>query len=265
MKNTGVFLIMLIAVIILSNINKYAGFAGALVFVVYFIISNRPYYYIIKANKKYKSGDREGALVLYEKASKCVGCPVDLKMTYGILLLKLGYLDKADTELKSILDIKTNQNTKWKAKLYYSLVVWKREGADKAAEILEDIYKNYKSSFTYEVYGLILNSTEDLNKALEINKEGNGYDDTNLSIMDNLGKTYYLLGDNSKAESTYKDLLDRQPKFPDAYYNYGLVLLKDGKKEEALEKMKESLNYKFSFLNSITKDDIEKKIKEVEE
>ena len=103
-----------------------------------------------------------------------------------------------------------------------------------------------------------------MDKALKFNQEAYEYNDSNSIIMDNLGQAYYLNGDYSKAAEIYEKLMAANPTFPEAYYNYGLVLLAMGKKEEALEMMKKALNYDFTYLSTVTKENVEEKIREVQ-
>ena len=50
---------------------------------------------------------------------------------------------------------------------------------------------------------------------------------------------------------------DPPPHFPEAYYGYGKTLLKLGRKEEGLEKIRESLDKSFSYLSICSKEEIE--------
>ena len=85
--------------------------------------------------------------------------------------------------------------------------------ADTAVEMLEEVYAKYRNSRLYETMGYILLEKGDLNKALEFNLEALDYDDENPIILDNLGQTYYRLGQKEKAKEYFEkaeELRDNQ-------------------------------------------------------
>ena len=66
------------------------------------------------------------------------------------------------------------------------------------------------------------------------------------------------------AREVYEKLLAKAPSFPEPYYNYGLLMEKLGNREEALESMKKALSMKFSYLSTITREEIETAISRLE-
>ena len=59
--------------------------------------------------------------------------------------------------------------------------------------------------------------------------------------------------------------MNLNPQFPEAYYNYSLLLKKLGKLDEALDFMKKANNFNLSFLSNLTKANIENQLKEIED
>ncbi|MNC72948.1 hypothetical protein D3C75_1240740 [compost metagenome] len=55
----------------------------------------------------------------------------------------------------------------------------------------------------------------------------------------------------------------QKPAFPEAYFNYGLVLEALGRDEDALEQMEKALDYPTSLLSTVTHDEIKAKIAEL--
>ena len=88
-------------------------------------------------------------------------------------------------------------------------------------------------------------------KALEFNLEAYDYNSDDNIIVDNLAESYALTGDLKKAAEVYEELLSRdpEPRFPEAYYGYGEVLIKLGEREKGLELIEKSLTKPFSFLS----------------
>lgn len=183
---------------------------------------------------------------------------------YAFLLLKSGKLNEADNILSGILNAKkTDAHDRYKAKMVYALVLWKKDKIDEAVKLLYEVYDQYKNISLYEILGTLLVVKGEAQKAVDFNKEAYDYDKSDTVIIDNLGKSYYLLGQYEKAMEMYKMLFEKNPEFPEAYYNYGLVLLKMGDKGKALENMGKALKYPFTYLSTITKEEVENKISEL--
>jgi tetratricopeptide (TPR) repeat protein len=145
-----------------------------------------------------------------------------------------------------------------------SLVQWKKGNLDEAINILEDVIKNYETTNVYGSLGYMLIQKGDLDKALEFNLRASDYNSSNSIIMDNLGQTYYLKGNYDKAVEVYANLMESNPTFPDAYYNYALVLKSKNEFSKALEIAKKALNYELSFLSTINKSQIDNLINELQ-
>lgn len=262
MKN-AIVIIIVIATVITITINPFVGNTILLSIIAYLVIRYRAYYYVVKANRRYDAGEKEEALKFYKKAAKMRMSPTKVKIMYGFLLLKTGHLDEADKELTALMKGKLTNEEKWKAKLYYAIVVWKKGDLNKAIELLEEVHENYRCTLVYQTLGLLLNLSGKLQNAIKYNKEAYDYNDDDSLILDNLGQNYYLLNQNDKAYEIYKKLFEKEPKFPEAYYNYALVLLKNGQKEEAIEKLNQALKQNFTFLTTVSKEDIKAKLKEL--
>ena len=234
------------------------------VFIVYMLFSNRYIFYEVFATKAYKKGDMEKAISLFEKASKSTQNPRP-KISYGYLLLKIGELDKASQVFKEMIDSDMDEDSKIKAKSNYALVLWKKGELDSAINLLEEVLSEYTSTVVYGSLGYLYILKGDLEKAVEFNKEAYDYNDSDPIILDNLGNAYYLTGELSKSKEIYKELMNLNPQFPEAFYNYSLLLKKLGKLDEALDYMKKANNFNLSFLSNLTKTDIEKQLKEIED
>ena len=108
------------------------------------------------------------------------------------------------------------------------------------------------------------NLTGDYEKALKFNQEAYDYNSDDNIIADNLADTYSLMGELEEAAKIYEELLSRdpEPRFPEAYYGYGEVLIKLGQKERGIELIEKSLTKPFSFLSLRPKEDIEKMLEQ---
>ena len=157
------------------------------------------------------------------------------------------------------------ENEKMLAKSIKALVTWKKGNLDEAIEMLEDVITKFETSNIYGSLGYMYILKGDMDKALEFNLKAYGYNDDHDVILDNLGQTYYLMGYLEKAKDIYEKLINKKikPTFPEVYYNYGLLLHKMDEKEDALENFNKALNYKTTFLSTISKEEIINRINEI--
>lgn len=221
--------------------------------------------YAIKANNAFRTGNIDETTAWLKKAYDTGSAKAHVVTTYGYILLKYGNLEEAEKVLKDQLSSsKLANNDRFNAKSNYALVLWKKGLLDEAISTYEEIIPHYKNTNIYGSLGYLYNLRGDLDKALKFNLEALDYNSTGTIILDNLGQTYYLLGEYEKADETFKKLMNLNPKFPEAFYDYALVLEKMGETEKCMERLKNALQYKTNFLSAVTTEDIEKKLKEVE-
>jgi tetratricopeptide (TPR) repeat protein len=179
------------------------------------------------------------------------------------MLLKTGNIAKSEELLQKLLKDYPQSEDLPLVKSNLSLVLWKKGELDAAIEILEDVMQNYKTSSTYGSLGYLLILKGDLEKALQFNLEAFDFNNRDKIIRDNLGQNYYLLGNYEKAKEIYETLVEEAPAFPEPYFNYGLVLEKLGDTETALGMMKKALTFKFTYLSSISREEVEARIGEI--
>lgn len=204
-------------------------------------------------------GNTQKALRLYRSAEKMGGMNYNAKINYGYFLLKNGYLSDARVVFNKIsMDKKLSKNAKQQLKSLQALVVWKEGRLNEAIEMLEDVTKEYVTSMTYQSLGLLYILKRDKEKAMNYCLEAYEYNPDDNVIMDNLAEAYALCGETEKAMETYEELLSRNPYFPDAYYGYGMLLMQNGRREEGLAYIEQSLGKKFSFLSALPRERVER-------
>lgn len=209
------------------------------------------------AKIKYYRGDTQKAEKIFSKAFK-IGTPaVEYQFIYGYILLTLGKLEKANKVLSLASMSKAKPQVMVKIRTMRALVHWKQGDIDTAIEILEEIYAEFKTTAIYQDLGLMYIIKGDKEKALKFNLEAYEYNDDDNMIMDNLAEAYALSGEVEKAEEIYKKLLEREPRFAEAYWGYGLLLCEKGEVKEGVELMKKSLEKRITFLSMMQKEEIE--------
>lgn len=239
------------------------GIAGIAVFILMLIWFNRPFIYSNRANKKYGSGDFDGALSDLKKAVSIAPKDAKIRGTYAYLLLKLGNTDEAAAEIDKALSLASEADRN-PLKITKSLVLWKQGRLDESISELEGLLKTFETTNVYASLGFLYIEKGDLDKALEFNLRAQDYNGSNAIILDNLGCTYYLLGEYDKAYEIYQRVIKLKPAFPEAFYNYARVLERKGDTEKALYMTRHSLSLRFWNISTISKSEVEAYLNELE-
>jgi Flp pilus assembly protein TadD, contains TPR repeats len=245
-------IITIILIYILFKIKFVIGLSFVSIILFLSIFLNRASIYAFMGNQSFGKKDLTSAMKYYKKALSIRNCKSSICINYGYLLLKNGLIDEADEAFNKINKNVLSASESSQYKMTYSLVLWKKNMLDAALEMLEDVYSSYKCTTVFESFGYLLILKGDYEKALQINLEGYEYNDADNVIVDNLGETYFYLGQMDKALEIYENLLEKNPNFPEPYYYYALVLNNLGKKDNALEMLNKALSFKESNLSALT-------------
>ncbi len=182
----------------------------------------------------------------------------------GYICLRLGELEDARKYLTPCVS-KTQRGSEPRnqVKNLMALIEWKEGNLTEAIDILEDVmYDGFETSVVYENLGIFYNLAEDKEKALSFNLKAFEYNSDSHIICDNLAESYALLGQYEKAAEHYKALVEQEPRFPEAYYGYGKVLLALGRKDEAIALIEQALEKPFFFLSTHPKEYVEELLKQ---
>lgn len=209
------------------------------------------------ARIRFQEGDTDKALKLFKIADRLGGNP-KTRMNYGYIMLRIGELDKATELLTSASMAAKKTDLKKQIKSLLALAVWKNGNLDSAIEMMEDVITDFKSTTFYQNLGLMYVLKGDAAKALEFNLEAYDYNPDDLVIMDNLAESYACAKEMDKAREMYEKLLEKEPHFPEPYYNFGLLLTENGEKEKGIKLIEKSLEKKFTFLSILQKEDVER-------
>ena len=133
------------------------------------------------------------------------------------------------------------------ARAYGSLgILYKQRGEnDKALEMFQksmDQGKAYPEVFLH--VGDIYYEKADYQQALKYLQSALETDldfKIRLSILNKLGRTYEKLGDNAKAINSYEEAIRRYPKSTVPYNNLGVLYVRTGKFDDAIQVFKEGL------------------------
>ncbi|HHW31052.1 MAG TPA: tetratricopeptide repeat protein [Clostridiaceae bacterium] len=257
------FVLPAAAIVILFRRYFLYGIIALILYILYGLYIGKASIYTIIGSIRYSKGNMEEAIKWLDKAYKSGRAKPTTITSYAYLLLKSGNIQEAEKILMEQMDKILSDDDKMNVKSNLALVLWKKGQLDEAINMLEEVFSKYKTTTIYGSLGYLLILKGDLNKALEFNLEAYEYNSSNAVIQDNLGQTYFLLGDYDKSQEIYEKLISTNPSFPEAYYNYGLLLKQKGETDKALEYMKKALNYKFSFLSTVSREEVEAVINKI--
>jgi len=264
-KNALIKYVVCTAIIILAFlVNKTAGYILLFAFLVYMLYIERSIFFEAAASRAYRKGDIDKAIGWLEKACRVAKNKPSVKILYGYLLLKTAKLEKAEKVFEELMNSNIDSNSMMQAKSNYALVLWKKGQLKDGIKMLKDVFSNYKNTTIYGSLGYLLILDGDMNKALSFNKEAYEYNNSNAVILDNLGYTYYKIGNIKKAEELYENLVSLNPSFPEAYYNYSCILKDLGRMEKALEIGKKAKDYRLSYLSNLDEEELNRHLEELE-
>lgn len=229
----------------------------------YIFYSRLPDIYMAIAKLNYQK-DNEKALKYMEKAYKTMRLAPEHMIHYAYISLREGRLERSERLINAVLAYKRSPEVRYSAKTNQALLLWKQGKLDEAIETLWEVYENYKTTVVYGNLGYFLILAGDYEKALEFNLEAYDYNSTNEVILDNLAQNYYYLGDYENSEKYFNELMELEPKFPVPYFDYAKTLYALGKKQEAVDALNKALEYNFTFLSAVTKEDVIKFKEEIE-
>ncbi|TXK76700.1 M48 family metallopeptidase [Paenibacillus sp. N3.4] len=249
--------ILVLAVILIGfKMNWLLGTAIIVVMVGYFVYTNRSALYAQRGNVAYMKGDRDQALMLMEKAYRSKAMLPKHQIGYGYLLMKTGDLSKAENVIDEVLHKTKAKDMLMQAKLNLATVYWLQNKRDEAYSILEEISQEVKNTLVYGNFGYFQILRGDLEAALVYNLEAYAFNDSDLTIMDNLAQNYYLLGRLHEADEMYSKVMAKTPKHADSYYYYALTLEQLGRKQEAREQIEKALEKELALITPLTREDI---------
>ena len=232
-----------------------------LVVVLIFLVVKRANLVAMFAKVKYNKRQYPEAMKLFQLANRIGNLSVNNKLLLGYVCLRCGDLDEARKHLNLCKGmIPRGKAERNQVKNLLALVNWKEGNLPEAIEMLEEILADgYRNTQIYQNLGILYNLSDDAEKAVQFNQEALEYNEDDQIIRDNLADSLAIAGRLEESAKIYEALVndEPEPRFPEAFYGYGKVLISLGKQEEGLAMIKKSLEKPFSYLSIHTKEEIE--------
>lgn len=246
-----------------------------------------------KAHAAHTRGDYEKARKLYDEAyAGGLDDPKTL-LTYSVLLLRSAEYDKALEVLRKLEKIpKLPPSYKVEMMTNYAIICYKKGNIARGVNVLRDLMRKNKTATLLGVYGYMavewaasgevneeLQAFETTEKedgtiektiltpaqeAKKVCEEGLDYDDVDPVLLDNIAQYYLRVeGDKEKALGYFKKALEYKPGAIDTNYFLALYDIENGDLKAAEEKLRTSLEGRFSPLNYATVEIIKEKLEEI--
>ena len=241
-----------------------------IVFLFFYVVFNYlpklvPSMHIKKGTELILGGNHKEGLELFYKGAMSKHIKPYTKIRYAFLELKYGDIKKAKKVISLLInDAFVDKKMKYEAKAIWALICFMEGDVEQAKEVCENLCKVYKTTDVYCTMGYIYNLTASPEEAVAFNLDAYEYNSDKDVIADNLAQAYYLNGEYDKAEELYGKIMANPPKFPEAYYNYALVLKELGNKDKAEEMLREALKKEFHNLTTVKKETVEETLKLLE-
>ena len=221
---------------------------------------------MMKGSKAIRRGNIKEGVAFYQKAINTGRLNPDYLVYAPYALLRYGFEAECKDAIEKAEAKRTLTPTQRKTLMTTkALYLWKTGEADESEKLFKEIHEKSPDSQTYSHVGFILLENKKYDEAYEFNKSAMEYNDEDESIMDNMALCHYRRGEYKEALSIYEKIMEKGTRFPVIYYNYALSLIASGDKEKAKEQLKEALEFKFSHIAAISKEDVEKKLSELED
>ena len=183
-------------------------------------------------------------------------------LTYSVLLIRDGQFAKARELLVDMQKYKMSDADRSQLFVNYASCVYKMGELQKGIELLERQHQKRPTGIVYETLGYLYVEAGNYEKALAFNQEAYEYDDEDPITLDNLGQTYYRLGNDKEAAKPYfEKALELKPSQIDTLYFLAQYDLEAGDKAAAKAKLETALEGRFSPLNYATREMVENAIK----
>jgi len=211
------------------------------------------------AAAKQAKGDSQAAMRLYKEAvAEGLNVPRYL-LGYSVLLLRNGAYQAA-RELLVKAQKAPGMTADQRITLYvnYACSVYKLGDLQKGIDVLKQQHDKQPCGLIYETLGYLYVEAGVFEKALAFNEEALEYDDEDSIVLDNLGQTYFRLGqDQAKAKEYFLKAHALKPTQIDTLYFLALYDIGEGNASEAKEKLENALEGRFSPLNYATTERIQ--------
>lgn len=239
------FILLGICLVIFA-IHPYVGSLALWVYWFYLIVAYRDFLCGFMGQLGISNNHPNKAISWYKTAAKTTSAKVKYIRNYVYCEIKYGSVEDADRVLNKILEKrKTHKPFKGQElidlQMVRALLEWKKGDVDKAIEILEEVFKEDKSTTVYTTIAYMKTIKGDIDKSLEFSKEAYEKFEDDILVKSIYAINLYKNDQKEEAEVIFKELCNGVYNIPDNMYFYALILMEKGNKEEAIKMLNKGL------------------------
>lgn len=237
----------------------------------------KAYIYSFLGNAYVTKGDKQRAIICFEKAINANTKNILAIYNYGLILLQDGAFDKSLQLFLKALNLnekKINKKSLAPSAINKTIFLekniplaiassyWKLNQIDKAIETLENLRKKYEyvNPNTLTTLGYFYLLKKDYEKAKEITQLALNDDENFFPAWDNMGQIYLEQKDLTNAKENFLKALSLNKNSVDSLYHLGVISQMQNDNNEALDYFYKAKNCNITTLNTISKEMIEEKI-----
>ena len=211
-----------------------------------------------KGDDKQMDKQYELAKVLYEEALE-MGCEMPkVYMSYSILLMRDGELERAkELMLKAYKNPALADVEKKQLMINYGVCQWKLGNIDKAIELLRSAEQKGKSSAIYIMLGhLLLEKAEQTGNFSECEpyiQEAYEYDEDDAEGIDLMGQLHLAKGDLAKAKEFFGKAIEKDEKQGWSYVYLAKIAKQEGDAAAEKQYMEKAVKAHFHLMSPFSK------------
>ena len=239
--------------------NIFAGLALSVFLLVYGVYHFMPQIYRSRGAKCFGEADYAGAKKWYGKAVETGRAKVDIKIEYSYVLLRTGDVDAAEQIVDNMLCYKLKPQYKGRAVIQRCMCYYKKGNIDEAIADAEELYNDgFKNTMLYGMLGFFkLVKAPKAQETFDFCTEAISFAPDDRDIMDNMLICYYNRGEYDKAKEISDKVLEKQPKFVEAWYHGAQIDNKLKRYDDALEKLERINECNRSFMTTVSESEVE--------
>lgn len=247
------------AVIIFAyRFNWILGIVVNLLMAAYMVYKYLPDIYRARGRKFFSEGNYREAKQMFKKAVDTGHAKGDIRMEYSYILLRTGDIEEAEQVVNNMLAYKIKPEYRGRAVIQRCMCYYKRGNLQEAIDDAMELYNDgYRSIMLYGMIGYFKILQDPMSEeTFNFCKEAYEYADDDRDICDNLLICYYNRGNYEKAKELSDKVLEKKPKFVEAWYHAAQIDDKMGNYEDALEKLEHIKDCNRSFMTTIPELDV---------
>lgn len=233
---------------------------------IYVIATFIPFRYKYKSRKALANGEFATAKACYKKALKWSKYNFKTQMEYVYIILRTGDFEEALNVMNKLLSYKMEQKNRNLAVIQRCMCYYKTGDLENAYNDAQELYNDgYRSIMLYGLLGYFkIIKAPSSDETFKFCSEAYDYADDDRDIRDNLLICYYNRGEYEKAKEISDKVIEKAPKFVEAWYHAAQIDYKMKKYEEALEKLDKINDCIRSEMTTISEEEIKQLRNDIE-